>query len=81
MTSWVERHATSKIAGSGDLSAIQSYGFRGEALASTAAIGRLSLRSRTSGEEVGSRLDVVGGRLEEVCVGGVVEQHRTDLNL
>jgi len=60
----VERHATSKIAGAGDLMDISTYGFRGEALASISAVSRFSLRSRASDEEVGARLDMVGGRIE-----------------
>ena len=58
------RHATSKIDGS-DLLNIHSFGFRGEALPSLGAVGRLSITSRTGGEEA-ARIEVVGGRLGAV---------------
>ena len=55
------RHATSKIDGS-DLLNIRSFGFRGEALASLGAVGRLTLTSRAEGHE-GASLTVAGGRM------------------
>ena len=60
----LSRHATSKIDGS-DLLAISSFGFRGEALPSLGAVGRLCVTSRVAGEEAAS-LSVSGGR-----IGGV----------
>lgn len=60
----VARHATSKIDGS-DLLNIRSFGFRGEALASLGAVGRLVLTSRVEGGE-GACLSVAGGRMAAV---------------
>ncbi|WP_422071129.1 DNA mismatch repair endonuclease MutL [Tranquillimonas rosea] len=60
----LERHATSKIDGS-DLLNIRSFGFRGEALPSLGAVGRLTITSRVAGAE-GAVLTCNGGRIDPV---------------
>ena len=59
----VARHATSKIATAGDLEGIATLGFRGEALASIAAVSRLSLTSRSRGKPHAWRIEVEGGEV------------------
>ena len=58
-----ERHATSKIRHASDLETVTSMGFRGEALASIAAIARVELVSKTENSEVGHRIVVEGGKV------------------
>ncbi|AMY71398.1 DNA mismatch repair endonuclease MutL [Frigidibacter mobilis] len=74
----LSRHATSKIDGS-DLLAIHSFGFRGEALPSLGAVGRLTITSRVEGAEA-ARIAVAGGREEAVrpaaLSGGTVVELR-----
>ncbi len=60
----LSRHATSKIDGS-DLLDIRSFGFRGEALPSLGAVGRLSITSRRAGQEA-AEINVSGGRADPV---------------
>lgn len=64
-----ERHATSKIRTSKDLFAIRTMGFRGEALASIAAIAHVEMRTRRQIDELGTRIVIEGSELktQEAC--------------
>jgi DNA mismatch repair protein MutL len=62
----LDRHATSKIQQASDLRGVRTFGFRGEALPSIAAVSRLVLESCDGQEEVGTRVTMNGGR-----IGGV----------
>lgn len=59
-----ERHATSKIKSANDLFEIRTKGFRGEALASIAAIAQLVLKTRQPADEVGTEISINGSELE-----------------
>ena len=59
-----ERHATSKIASADDLFAIRSMGFRGEALASIAAVASVELRTKTEGQDLGTCINISGSKVE-----------------
>lgn len=60
-----ERHATSKISSYDDLENIRTLGFRGEALASIAAVAQVELRTRRTGSPVGTRVRIEGGEVKE----------------
>lgn len=64
-----ERHATSKIRRAEDLIRVSTMGFRGEALASIAAIAKIEMITRTKNNETGTKVIVEGGRvlLKEEC--------------
>ena len=60
-------HATSKIKSSEDLLNLHTMGFRGEALASIAAIAQVELKTRREEDETGVRVVIEGGVVKEVC--------------
>ncbi len=61
-----ERHATSKIRKADDLENVKSMGFRGEALASIAAIAHVELVSKTEDDSIGHKIVVEGGKILEI---------------
>lgn len=60
-----ERHATSKIKSADDLFAIRTMGFRGEALASIAAVAQVELTTRRKEDEIGTKIRIEGSKVME----------------
>ena len=60
------RHATSKIASASDLQNVSTLGFRGEALPTIASVSRFSLLTRRASDDLGTRVDISGGKAPEI---------------
>ena len=73
------RHATSKVRTEEDLTAIGTLGFRGEALASVAAVSRVELLTAAEGEPIGTRYRIEGG--DEVMRGEAARPHGTTITV
>ncbi|MCD4719001.1 MAG: DNA mismatch repair endonuclease MutL [Desulfobacula sp.] len=66
----IERYATSKIFTKEDLFSISTMGFRGEALPSIASVSKFSLVTRTKDTDIGTKIDIIGGKIQNVSDAG-----------
>ena len=72
-------HATSKISTAEDLAHIETLGFRGEALASIAAVSMLTMRTRTKNADEGAMIRIEGGEVKESGPSGCPEGSTTEV--
>ncbi|MBQ6296318.1 MAG: DNA mismatch repair endonuclease MutL [Selenomonadaceae bacterium] len=66
----VRRHATSKLSTADDLQRITTLGFRGEALPTIAAVSKFTLQTRRADDELGTKIKIDGGKLQDTCEVG-----------
>ena len=64
------RHATSKIHRESDLAAIETMGFRGEALAAISAVSKVTMQTKTADESIGTRIALEGGAVMDLSDAG-----------
>ncbi|HEX3645165.1 MAG TPA: DNA mismatch repair endonuclease MutL [Vicinamibacterales bacterium] len=76
----LERHATSKIRHAGDLAAIVTLGFRGEALPSIASVSHFVLRTRAKGQQGGTEIRVNGGTVASMVEIGAPQGTVVEVN-
>ncbi|MBU1342421.1 MAG: DNA mismatch repair endonuclease MutL [Proteobacteria bacterium] len=76
----IERYATSKIFTTQDLFCISTFGFRGEALPSIASISKFTLVTRTKDTDIGTKIDIVGGKIKNVSDVGAPVGTMMDVN-
>jgi len=76
----LKRHATSKIDSLEDIYQVRSFGFRGEALPSIAAVSRFSLLTRRAESESGTEIKVVGGSAEFIREAGMAAGTTVEVN-
>jgi DNA mismatch repair protein MutL len=67
----LKSHATSKIKELEDIFTIHSLGFRGEALSSVTSVSRMTLRTRNSSQQVGIKVEAIGGEIQSVREEGM----------
>ena len=74
-----ERHATSKLQADAELDAIQTLGFRGEALPSIAAVSRVQVTTSVRGDTTGTHVSITGGQMNKVGTVAAVPGTRIEV--